>query len=173
MSGAPTDEHVAGDVRLVRIDSLRTSYGSLRPGAVPPRAEQGNELPLRVAPCPDTSENEAFEVLDGFKRVQRWREQGATIMPVVVESPARSIEHKRLMLAVNAPGRTTTALDEARVVCSLVDDDGLTATAVARLLGRKPDWVARRRAIGTRLSPYPRSSRMSRRARWGRRSRTH
>lgn len=88
MSGAPSDEHVAGNVRLVRIDSLRTSYSSLRPGAVPPRAEQGSELPLRVAPCPAVANHsEAFELLDGFKRLERWLEQGATIVPVVVESP--------------------------------------------------------------------------------------
>ena len=150
---APLAEHVAGNVCLVPIASLRTSYGSLRPGSIAPRAEQGGELPLRVAPCPDTGQGVAFELLDGFKRLQRWREQGATVVPVVLEAPAHAVQHKRLMLTVNAPARTTTALDEARVVCSLVDDDELTPTQVGRLLGRKPDWVARRRAIGTRLSP--------------------
>ncbi|HRZ62826.1 MAG TPA: hypothetical protein P5163_19750, partial [Rubrivivax sp.] len=150
---APLTERVAGNVCLLPIARLRTSYGSLRPGRIAPRADQGGELPLRVAPCPDTGDGEYFEVLDGFKRLQRWREQGATVVPVVIETPAHTVQHKRLLLAVNAPARTLTALDEARVVCSLLEEDGLTPTRVARLVGRKPDWVERRKAIGTRLSP--------------------
>ena len=150
---APCAERMTGNVCLLPIASLRTSYGSLRPGRIAPRADQGSELPLRVAPCPDTGDGEYFEVLDGFKRLQRWREQGATVVPVVIETPAHTVQHKRLMLAVNAPARTITALDEARVVCSLLEEDGLTPTLVARLVGRKPDWIERRKAIGTRLSP--------------------
>lgn len=150
VTDAPIGQDVVGNVRLVAIDRLRTSYMRLRPGAVPPRIEQGSELPLRVAPCPDSTEH--FELIDGFKRLGRWREQGATLVPVVVERPARAEEHKRLMLTVNAPARTTTVLDEGRVVCSLLDDDGMTPRQVSRLLGRKPAWVERRRDIGKRLS---------------------
>ena len=56
------------------------------------------------------------------------------------------------MLAANAPPRTTTAADEARVVASLIADDHLTVRAVAYHLARKPDWVARRHHLATRLS---------------------
>ncbi len=150
VTDAPIGQDVVGNVRLVAIDRLRTSYMRLRPGAVPPRIEQGSELPLRVAPCPDSTEH--FELIDGFKRLGRWREQGAALVPVVVERPARAEEHKRLMLTVNAPARTATVLDEARVVCSLLDDDGMTPRQISRLLGRKPAWVERRRDIGKRLS---------------------
>jgi hypothetical protein len=58
-----------------------------------------------------------------------------------------------MLLAANAPPRTTTALDEARVVCSLMQEDGRTAGQVARFLGHKPDWVARRIRLGTKLGP--------------------
>ena len=38
------------------------------------------------------------------------------------------------------------------MVCSLLNEKGVGAAAVARSLGHKPQWVARRVAIGTRLS---------------------
>ena len=166
VTDVPIGQDVVGNVRLVAIDQLRTSYMRLRPGAVPPGVAQGSELPLRVAPCADSPQH--FELLDGFKRVGRWREQGATLVPVVVEEPARVAEHKRLMLTVNAPVRTTTVLDEARVVCSLLDDDGMTPRQVSRLLGRKPAWVD-----GTLASGFPSEPKSSWRwARWDRRSPT-
>lgn len=137
-------------MRFVVIDQLRTSYTRLRPGAVPPRVAQGSDLLLCVALCADSSQY--FELIDGFKRLGRWREQGAILVLVVVEEPARVVEHKGLMFTVNAPVCTIIVLDEARVVCSLLDDDGMTPRQVSRLLGRKPGWVARRRDIGKRLS---------------------
>jgi hypothetical protein len=140
-------EEAAGSVRFVPADSLHTSYARLRPGVPRPRLAAGTELPLRVAP----RESGGFEVLDGFKRLGRWRAEGRSLVPVVVESPASAAEHKRLLLVANAPPRTLTALDEARVVCSLIREDGFGPQAVARLLGHRPEWVARRFRLGTRL----------------------
>ena len=149
----PCAEQVAGSVQFVPIGRLRTSFAALRPGCVAPRLDGAAELPLRVAPCSDVADGTIFEVVDGFKRLERWREQGHTTVPVVVEAPARAVELKRLMLVVNAPACTRTVMDEARVVCSLIDHDGMKPGEVARLLGRKRTWVAVRQAIGTRLSP--------------------
>src|ERR1019366_6941144 len=92
-------------------------------------------------------------VRDGFKRLERWRAEGVARVPVVVERAPRVVDQKRLLLAANAPARTLTAIDEARVVCSLIEDDKLTRLAVARLLGRKVAWGERRGALGTRLCP--------------------
>jgi hypothetical protein len=94
-----------------------------------------------------------FEVVDGFKRLARWRETPGRLVPVMVEPPGTAADHKRKLLLANAPPRTITALDEARVVCSLVVDDGLTPGAAGRLLGHKPEWVARRIALGQHLGP--------------------
>ena len=40
-----------------------------------------------------------YEVLDGFKRLKRWREQGHALVPVVIEPAGAAIEHKRLLLS--------------------------------------------------------------------------
>ena len=86
-------DDAAGTVRHVPITSLRTSYARLRPGALPaPRCDQGVELPLRVAMACDGN----YEVLDGFKRLKRWREQGHALAPVVIEPAGAATEHKRL-----------------------------------------------------------------------------
>ena len=144
----PTTEP-AGSFRFLPIDRLRTSYAALRPGAPRRVPEDVAQLPIRVVP----TEEGVYEVIDGFKRLAGWREQGHHLIPTVVEPPGTSAEHKRLLLAANAPPRTLTALDEARVVCSLMSDEGLSPGRIARSLGHKPHWVARRVDIGTRLSP--------------------
>ncbi len=146
---ATTDLPTAGAVRWMLIEQLRTNLAGLRPSESRPEPEPLADLPLRVVPAADGS----FEVLDGFKRLGRWREQGFARVPVVLEGPASIPEQKRLLLLANAPMRTLTALDEGKVVRSLVDEDGLTPCAVGRLLGHKPRWVEARLAIGKRLSP--------------------
>jgi len=135
-------------VRSLPLHQPRTAFAKLRPGEGQGAPEQLAELPLRVAPAADGG----FEVLDGFKRLDRWRKQGATAVPVVVERPASAIEHKRLLLLANAPPRTVTALDEAKVVGSLAQEDKLTPSGIARLLGHKPAGVESRLAISARLS---------------------
>jgi hypothetical protein len=109
------------------------------------------ELPVRVARMDDG----LYQVVDGFKRLERWREQGRGCVPVIVECPRSVLELKRLLLAVNAPPRTLTALDEAAVVRSLIVEDGLSVRAVAALLGRRPAWVTNRHKLATRLAAYP------------------
>jgi hypothetical protein len=141
-------DHRAGSIDFLPASQLRTSYACLRPGA-PQRFPdlQTAQLPIRVVP----TEEGTYEVIDGFKRLAAWREGGHQLIPVVLEAPGSTVEHKCLLLAANSPARTLTALDEARVICSLVNEEGLTAGAVARRLGRKVQWVARRMDIGTRL----------------------
>jgi ParB-like chromosome segregation protein Spo0J len=144
-----TSDQVAGSVRFLPVEALRTSYARLRPGALRVRPDDTAELPLRVAPRPDG----AYEVLDGLKRLARWQESGHRVVPVVVEPPGDAPAHKRRLLCANNPPRTTTALDEAEVVCSLLDEDGFTPERVERYLGHGADWVARRETIGRRLGP--------------------
>jgi ParB-like chromosome segregation protein Spo0J len=139
----------AGSVRFLPVEALHTSYARLRPGARRVRPDDTAALPLRVAPCPDGG----YEVIDGLKRLARWKEAGQRRIPVVVESPGDAPAHKRRLLVTNAPPRTTTALDEAEVVVSLLDEDGFTPARVARFLGHGADWVCGREAIGRRLGP--------------------
>jgi hypothetical protein len=134
----------------VSVEHLRTSWAALRSSALRQRDACSGlaELPLRVVPREDGS----FEVVDGFKRLARWAGSRASAVPVIVEQAGSPLESKALLLRANAPPRTLGAMDEARVVDSLVRDDGLTPAAVARLLGRRKAWVARRHALATRLA---------------------
>ena len=143
----PTNS-TAGSFRFLPVGQLRTRYAALRPGAPHRLPDDVAQLPIRVVPTDDGT----YEVIDGFKRLDGWREQQHNLIPVVVEPPGTPADHKRLILLANAPPRTLTALDEARVVCSLLSEEGIGPASVARSLGHKPQWVARRVAIGTRLS---------------------
>jgi hypothetical protein len=140
---------VAGAVQFVPAASLGTSYARLRPGRLPGRTTTMAELPLRVAEVTTGR----YEVLDGHKRLAAWKAQGHTQVPVVVEPVASAVDHKRRLLAANAPPRTLTALDEARVVASLVEEDKLSPRTVALLCGRKTDWAARRLKLAHALGP--------------------
>lgn len=104
-------------------------------------------LPLRVAATGDGT----YEVLDGFKRLASWTRDGHTHVPVVVED-APGVVRKARLLEANAPRRTLSAMDEARVVRSLADDDQLTPAQIATLLGRGRGWVDRRLTLGRRLA---------------------
>jgi hypothetical protein len=72
---------------------------------------------------------------------------------VVIEGSLELRDAKRLLLVVNAPPRTLSVMDEARVVASLREDDGLGPKTIAGLLRRKPHWVSRRLAMATGLAP--------------------
>ena len=138
-------------IRFVAPQSLRTSYGHLRPGAsstVPMTWTDLAPMPLRVVP----TEGGCFEVIDGFKRLNVWLKKAPEWLPVVVEQPGQPADDKRRLFLANAATRTLTAACEARIVASLKNDDGLSPGAVARFLGRKPHWVRCRLRLAVRLS---------------------
>jgi ParB-like chromosome segregation protein Spo0J len=131
----------------VPIASLATTLAPLR-GARTDRASGLAPLPLRVAARRDGH----YEVLDGFKRLARWTREGHTHVPAVVEDAA-GVVAKACLLEANAPRRTVSPMDEARVVCALAEDDHLTPSQIGRLLGRGRSWVDRRLLLGRRLAP--------------------
>ena len=129
----------------VPIGRLRTTLAPLR-GEHTDRGELAT-MPLRVAATDDG----AYEVLDGFKRLARWRGEGRCEIPVVVESVTGPAMKARLLDA-NALPKTSSPMDEARVVAALAGEDGFSTAAIAKLLGRKPQWVERRLTLGRRLA---------------------
>jgi len=133
-------------VRDVPLERLRTSLAPLR-GPRTDRSATLAPLPLRVAQAPDG----AYEVLDGFQRLAAWRDQGHTQVPVVVED-APGVTRKARLLEANAPRRTLSPMDEARVVASLAEADRLTPFQIAKLLDHGRGWVARRLTLGRRLA---------------------
>src|SRR3990172_2546196 len=142
---------LAGGVGLLPVHQLRTTLRPLRArsGSRPSRVEPLVDLPLRVVPRKDGH----FEVIDGFKRLDRAKARGLTEVPVVIERAASAPEQKVAVLLANAPPRTLTPMDEARVVSSLRNDDGLSLSAIAGLCGRKRYWVEGRLRLGEKLSP--------------------
>lgn len=136
------------EIQTVPITQLRTSYVHLRPGKPSRTSDNLRDLPLRVV----VTANGHLEVVDGFKRLARWSEAGATHMPVVVELGGQGFENKRLLLQANAPRKTITPMDEALVVHSLVEDDKLTLKAAAKLLGKKVGWASCRLALSKHSS---------------------
>ena len=95
----------------VSVDRLATSLAPLRG----PRTDLAGALaplPLRVAAKSDGT----YEVLDGFKRLSRWRQDGHTHVPVVVEEAADSpVVCKARLLEANTPRRTLSPMDEVRL----------------------------------------------------------
>jgi hypothetical protein len=103
------------ELRWVAPGQLRTSLQALRAGGPPAPVDVTTglaPLPLRVVPTAD----DAYEVLDGFKRLARWRQLGLQRVPVLVEPARSAVEQKAALLAANRPPRTLTPMDEARVV---------------------------------------------------------
>ena len=141
MTSVPTSASRGETIRFLPISQLRTTYATLRSPVSPP-PDDLSALPLRIVPA----ENH-FEIIDGFKRFEAWKESGLTDIPVVIERACSVPQQKKLMLQANAQRRTISPLDEACVAASLISDDGLTATAVGRLLGRKKNWVMHRGAL--------------------------
>lgn len=148
----PRGEEIPCLVRWAGLDELRTSFAALRRGRVAPaRRDEAHlaELPLRVV---RVGLLPGYEVVDGFQRLERWRDAGLARVPVVVEATTDAHGAKRLLLAANAPRRTVSVMDEARVVAAL-REEGLGPKTIAKLLGRKPTWVLRRLALASGLAP--------------------
>jgi hypothetical protein len=133
----------------VPIERLRTTFARLRSPIPRPRQDDLTDLPLRVVATSD----DAFEVIDGHKRLERWRAQGRREVPVVLERRRTTEELMALVLVTNAPRRTVTVMDEARVVEALLERPGVGRATAAHLLGRRPWWIERRLALTQRLAP--------------------
>lgn len=124
------------------VDVIDTTWASLRSGPARVTATDLRDMPIRVV-----LQDGRYEVVDGFKRLSRWKETGVKQVPALVEQCGDGLSPKRLLLECNSPKRTLGAIDEARVINSLIEDDGLTARTVANLLGRRKEWVVGRLAL--------------------------
>jgi ParB-like chromosome segregation protein Spo0J len=137
------------EIVLVPASQIRTGLKALRSGgqAVPERPVRLKDLPLRVVKTPDGF----YEVIDGFKRFERWRASNLQNVPVMLETVS-GLDQKVALLEANRPPRTLTPMDEARVVYSLRNAEGLGPKGIAHVLGRKTSWVTTRLMMAERLS---------------------
>jgi hypothetical protein len=144
---APPTERTGKLVVFVPVERVRTSLAVLRCPIPRPRDDDLAELPLRGVLVDDGF----YELVDGFKRLERWLARGLREVPIVVER-GRSVEELyALLLVTNAPRRTVTIMDEARVVQALLARPEVGEKTVARVLGRRPWWVKQRRALAQKL----------------------
>lgn len=147
-----SSEGIWSNLLFLPVDVIDTTWSSLRSGPVSVKASDFRDMPIRVV-----SADGRYEVIDDFKRLDRWKQAGVKQVPALVECCSDGLSPKLLLLAANSPKRTITALDEARVVNSLIEVDGLAARAVANMLGRRKEWVIGRRSL-LRLSSRAHSS---------------
>ena len=91
-------------------------------------------------------------MLDGFTRWEAAQQvRGMTTLSVrLVELDDRRA--KAAIYGLNQTGRRPYELEEARIVQSLVREDGLSQLEVAELMGRHKSWVCRRLALLEKLS---------------------
>ncbi len=132
------------------IHEIGTSWCNLRCSVSRVKASELRDMPIRVV-----LKNGRYEVIDGFKRLERWKHAGIGRVPVLVECCTDGLSPKRFLLEANSPKRTICAVDEAMVIESMINDDGLTIRCIANILGRRKEWVIGRRSL-LRLSSVAR-----------------
>jgi ParB-like chromosome segregation protein Spo0J len=105
----------------------------------------------QCAPIVATVRQERPQVLDGFTRWEAAQQvRGMTALSVrLIELDDRRA--KAAIHGLNQTGRRPHELEEARIVQSLVRDDGLSQPEVGELLGRHKSWVCRRLALLEKL----------------------
>jgi ParB-like chromosome segregation protein Spo0J len=96
-------------------------------------------------------EDEALQLLDGFKRVRAARALGLSTLYARVDEVSGPDAKLRLVELHSARG--LSELEEGWLVRSLYRDDGLTQPQIARRLGRHKSWVWRRLMLAESLVP--------------------
>ena len=135
-------------VAEIPMKKIRTGFAYLKSGRATARVSiAGIESPITVIEA-----DGFFEVVDGFKRLNSLKKSGAAAVPAVIQD-WEPVKAKSMMITLNAGRRTLSFYEEAAIAADLCRKDGLTLSAVARLLGRKESWVSKRVAIFTRLDP--------------------
>jgi ParB/RepB/Spo0J family partition protein len=141
------------EVRPTGLDRLGLAYRRYR--LPDPEAEAAMAGSLRrygqLTPLVVCPRQEAYEVLDGFKRLAAARALGWGAVGVRIWS-ADDRAAKAAIYGLNQTGRRTQEWEDAWIVHALVREDGLTQIEVAELLGRHKSWVCRRLALVEKLA---------------------
>ena len=145
-SPAPGDGPQLQWVESTRIQTrLQGLRGARKPSST--ITQQLCPMPLRVVGNADGD----YELVDGFKRLARWRQLGLKQVPVMVERLRSSVELKVALLEANRPPRTLSPMDEARVVKDLRRTEHLGPATIAKVCGRKRRWVLQRLTLAEQL----------------------
>lgn len=135
------------------VTSLDERYSKLR--IAQPGAERSVRDSLRrlgqLMPIVVCERQDAFAIVDGFKRVAAARTLGLLTLRTRV-MPLGEAAAIAALVSLNRAGRGLTDLEEALVVRALCREQGLAQAQVAELLGRHKSWVCRRLSLAERLS---------------------
>jgi ParB-like chromosome segregation protein Spo0J len=116
-----------------RLDTSIKTYGQLSPA-------------IALA-----SANAPFELIDGFKRMRSLRALGGARTLRVLCLPFGPHAAKTAVLEINRATCRVRDFEEALVLHSLSNEDGLTQVEIGILFGRDQSWVSRRVALAARL----------------------
>ncbi len=147
-----TDINRAEEIVELELARIGQRYRDLR--LVKPSSEAAMVRSLRIygqlSPAVVCRTDDKYELLDGFKRYRACQKlQTATLMARVLKMGPRAC--KAAILQLNWAGSAVSAMEEAMVVLSLHQDEGLTQVEIATLLGRHKSWVCRRISLVERL----------------------
>lgn len=92
-----------------------------------------------------------IEVVDGFKRLRLATELRFEMVPVTMLSLPNRPAVVAAVLTLNTRARSVTGLDEALVIRTLSEEDRLSLTEIAALLGRDKSFCSRRLKLGRDL----------------------
>jgi ParB-like chromosome segregation protein Spo0J len=141
------------EVQPTALERLGLAYRRYR--LPDPEAEAAMAGSLRrygqLSPLVACPRHDAYEVLDGFKRLAAARALGWEAVGVRVW-PADDRAAKAAIYGLNQTGRRTLEWEDAWIVHALIREDGLSQVEVAELLGRHKSWVCRRLALVEELA---------------------
>ena len=138
----------------IPIDRIEESFGRFR--LLSPRHEAAMERSVgrfdQLTPVVVSyAKDDRYEMIDGFKRLRALRKLGKPSLKArVLEGHGRVL--KAAMVQLNRKSGHLGDVEEAMIVTSLYQDEGLTQVEIAPLLGRDKSWVSRRIALIERLS---------------------
>jgi hypothetical protein len=132
---------------------IHERYANLR--IIWPQAESAMERSLRLygqmAPVILGRVEDAYEMVDGFKRLRAARKLGLeTLCARIFPGGARAM--KAAIIHFNTRSRTMAELETGMVIRSLHREDGLSQVEIAALLGRHKSFVCRRLRMVEELS---------------------
>ena len=148
-------ERFIGTDRFVELclSQIGESYGHLR--LIQPRSDASMVQSMRkygqLSPVVVSRANrDRYELLDGFKRLRASRTlELNSLKAAVLDAGIRA--SKAAIIQLNWKASSITKLEEAMVLHSLFQEDGLTQAQMATLLGRHKSWVCRRISLIERL----------------------
>ena len=137
----------------VSLSEISENYANLR--IVNPRAEANIARSIRLfgqmSPVVCVKTGNAFELIDGFKRVRACRKlDHKVIKAVLLETTVKAC--KASIIQLNKVSKSITDLEEALVLQSLHREEGLSQVEIGTLLQRDKSWVSRRISLIEKLA---------------------